>query len=74
MKDLKIRYKNENGEVNEREYDTVMDFIDEMESDADGRPNLDYEVIRYMFFENPLNAGNETTIAWLLEHCRKIIK
>ena len=74
MKDLKIEYKNENGKIINREYDTVMDFIDEMESDNIDIPMLDYEVISYVFFENPLNVGGDITIENLLEHCKKIIR
>ena len=74
MKDLKIEYKNENGKIINREYDTVMDFIDEMESDNIDIPMLDYEVISYVFFENPLNVGSDITIENLLEHCKKIIR
>ena len=74
MKDLKIEYKNENGKIINREYDTVMDFIDEMESDNIDIPMLDYEVISYVFFENQLNVGSDITIENLLEHCKKIIR
>ena len=41
MKDLKISYKNENDVVVKREYDTIMDFIDEMESSSIDVPMLD---------------------------------
>ena len=74
MKDLKISYKNENDVVVKREYDTIMDFIDEMESDSIDVPMLDYTNVTYTLFENELNSGKFNTIADLLEHCKRIIK
>ena len=52
MVDLKIRYNNENDEIKSREYNTIMDFIDEMESDAIDIPMLDYDMVEATFFEN----------------------
>lgn len=72
MKDLKIKYKNENGKIIDKDYDTIMDFIDEMESDNVDISMLDYDVISYTFFENSLNTGYSTTIEKLLEHCKRI--
>lgn len=74
MKDLKIKYKNENSKIIEKEFDTIMDFIETMESDNTDIPMLDYEVVSYIFFENRLNSGYGGTIKSLLEHCRKIIQ
>lgn len=74
MKDLQIKYKNENGEIINREYDTIMDFIDEMESGNIDIPMLDYEVISYIFFENRLNSGYGGTIESLLAHCKEIVR
>ena len=74
MKDLKISYKNENDVVGKREYDTIMDFIDEMESDSIDVPMLDYTNVTYTLFENALNSGQFNTIAELLEHCKRIIR
>ena len=51
MKDLKIRYNNENEEIKKCEYDTIMDFIDEMESDSIDIPMRDYNVVEATFFE-----------------------
>ena len=73
MKDLKIEYKNENNEVRTREYDTIMDFVDEMESDKLDIPMLDYTDVKYTFFENKFNSGVFPTIADLLIHCKKIV-
>ena len=43
MFDLMIGYDNENGERVTKGYDTIMDFIDEMESDNIDIPMIDYE-------------------------------
>lgn len=74
MKDLKVKYKNENGQTIEKDFDTIMDFIETIESDNDDIPMLDYEVISYIFFENRLNSGYGGTIGSLLEHCREIVQ
>lgn len=74
MKDLKIKYRNENNTIINREYDTIMDFIDEMESDKADIPILDYEVINYIIFNNPFNSGGNMTIEELLNHCKSIVK
>lgn len=74
MKDLKIIYDNENDERIEREYDTIMDFIDEMDSDKIDIPMLDYKNVTAAFFENSLQIKYFSTIAELLNHCKKIIK
>ena len=73
MKDLKIIYDNENEERIEREYDTIMDFIDEMESDNTDIPMLDYRNVTAAFFENKFQVKYFSTIEELLEHCKKII-
>ena len=74
MKDLKISYKNENDDTISREYDTIMDFIDEMESDSDDIPMLDYTDVHAMFFENELNQKDFDTVEDLLNHCKMIIR
>lgn len=74
MKDLQIKYRNENGKIIKREYGTIMDFIDEMESDNIDIPRLDYEVVSYIFFENRLNSGYGGTIENLLTHCKEIVQ
>lgn len=71
MTDLKIRYNNENDEIKSREYDTIMDFIDEMESDAVDIPMLDYDMVEAIFFEK--RKEYFVTIAELLEHCKSIL-
>jgi len=74
MKDLILKCKNENGDVITKSYDTIMDFIDEMNSDDIDIPMLDYEIISYIFFENRLNSGYGGTIESLLEHCKEIVQ
>lgn len=74
MKDLKIIYDNENGERIEREYDTIMDFIDEMYSDKIDIPMLDYKNVTATFFQKSLLIKNFSTILELLNHCERIIK
>lgn len=74
MADLKIIYDNENEERIEREYDTIMDFIDEMESDKVDIPMLDYKNVTAAFFANSLMVKYFSTIEELLVHCKKIIQ
>lgn len=74
MKDLKITYENENGEKKIREYDTIMDFVDEMESDRVDIPMMDYGHVVAKFFENPLREENFSTIEQLYLHCKSIIR
>ncbi len=71
MKDLKIKYKNENGEVISGEYNTIMDFMDEMESDID-IPMLDYTDVYAKFFDK--HEKHFETIKELLEHCENVTK
>jgi hypothetical protein len=74
MKDLKIRYKNENGDTISAEYETIMDFTDAIESDDIDIPMLDYTDVEANFFENPLMHKHFNTIAELYEHCKAILK
>lgn len=73
MKDLILKYKNENGNVITKAYNTIMDFVDEMESDKIDIPMLGYEIVEYMFFEKPLNRGYFGTIDDILKYCKRII-
>ena len=73
MVDLKIIYDNENEERIEREYATIMDFIDEMESDNIDIPMLDYRNVTAAFFESKLMIKYFSTIGDLLEHCKKVV-
>ena len=70
--DLKIRYNNENDEIKSREYNTIMDFIDEMESDEIDIPMLGYDMVEATFFEK--RKEYFVTIADLLEHYKQITR
>jgi hypothetical protein len=74
MKDLKICYNNENGDLIRAEYDTIMDFTDAMESDDVDIPMMDYENVEADFFENPLLHQHFKTIADLYLHCKMIVR
>lgn len=74
MFDLMIGYDNENRERVTKGYDTIMDFIDEMESDNIDIPMMDYENVNAEFFENPLQIKHFDTIGDLYSHCKEIIK
>lgn len=74
MKDLMLKYRNENGDVITKSYATIMDFMNEMESDNIDIPMLDYEIVEYMFFEKPLNRGYFATINDIFEYCKRIVK
>jgi len=74
MVDLKVVYENENGEQIEREYDTIVDFIDEMESDGIDIPMLDYGNVVATFFENKLNVEHYKTVGELLKYCENITR
>ena len=74
MKDLRISYDNENGQRINAEYNTIMDFIDVMDSDEIDIPMLDYQNVEADFFENPLLHKHFNTIEELYSHCVKITK
>lgn len=69
-----LKYRNENGDVITKSYATIMDFMNEMESDNIDIPMLDYEIVEYMFFEKPLNRGYFATINDIFEYCKRIVK
>jgi hypothetical protein len=74
MKDLVICYDNENGETKGKSYDTIMDFIDEMESDEMDIPMLDYTNVYAEFFERIHHGENFQSIEQLLERCKRMLK
>ena len=74
MKDLRISYDNENGQRINAEYNTIMDFIDVMDSDEIDIPMLDYQNVEADFFENPLLHKHFNTIEELYNHCIEITK
>lgn len=72
--DLRIDYTNTSGNIVHTEYETVIDFIDTMESDEIDIPMLDDTDVHAEFFNNKLNVKDFDTISDLLEHCKEIIK
>lgn len=74
MKDLKISYDNENGQRINMEYDTIMNFVDDIDSDNIDIPMLDYENVEADFFENPLLHKHFDTIEDLYNHCKSILQ
>ncbi len=74
MKDLILKCRNENGDVITKSYNTIMDFMDEMESNDINIPMLNYEIVEYMFFEKSINRGYFATIDDILEYCKRIVR
>jgi len=74
MKDLIICYDNENGDTIGKSYNTIMDFINEMESDNIDIPMLDYTNVYAEFFGRIHDGKSFDTIEKLLEHCKAIIR
>lgn len=72
--DIRFSYKNCNGEMIKAECDTIMDFIDVMESDEINIPMLDDTDVKAIFFDNKHNVKKFDTIEELLKHCKDIIK
>lgn len=75
MKDLRISYDNENGQTIKAEYNTLMDFINTINSEDNiDIPMIDYENVEADFFENPLLHKHFNTIEELYNHCTEITK
>ena len=74
MKDLTFSYENCNREKIHLEYDTIMDFLNDIESNKMDIPMLDDEKVNATFFENKLNQKKFNTIFHLVEYCKNIIK
>lgn len=72
--DLRFDYKNENDDRIYVECDTIMDFINTMESDEVDIPMLDYKDVHAKFFDNEHNKKEFDTVGELLEHCKQIVK
>ena len=72
--DLRFDYETENGDRIYAECDTIMDFIDTMESDEVDIPMLDYSDVHAKFFDNEHNTKVFNTVGELLEHCKQIVK
>lgn len=71
MKDLKFDYIHNNNRMHV-EYDTITDFINQMESNDKTAPDPDDTVIFWILFDNPFNSGGFTTIKDLLAHLKFI--
>lgn len=74
MKDLKINYLTDDNKRVCMEYNTIMDFIDSIESDDIDIPMLDYTDVNAMFFEQELRKEKFDTIDDLYKHCKNILK
>lgn len=74
MKGLTLKYKNDDEKIITKSYNTIMDFVKEMESDNINIPMLDYEVVEYVFVEKFLNNRYFATIDDILEFCKEIVK
>ena len=75
MRDLRISYDNENEQRINAEYDTLMDFINAIDSEDNiDIPMLDYQNVNARFFENPLLDKHFNTVEDLYNHCIKITK
>ena len=74
MKDLRVSYDNENGQRINAEYNTIMDFIDVMDSDEIDIPMLDCGNVEATFFENALQHKHFNTIEELYNHCVEITR
>lgn len=73
MKDLRIRYEIED-DLEDAEYDTIMDFTDKVESGEIDSVMLGRKKVVAEFFENPLLHKHFDTVADLYEHCKAILK
>lgn len=74
VKALKIKYVNENGDIINSEYDTIIDFLDQMDSDDADIPMMDYVNVEADFFENPQLHCKFATIECLYNHCKSITR
>lgn len=73
MKDLKITYNREKNVVVEREYETIMDFLDEVDAYENSEKILNCTNVGATFFENPANYKYFDTVGELYNHCKMII-
>lgn len=73
MKDLVFKY-NQNGVRLTKEYETIMQFVDEIEDDEFDILMSAYCNVEAVFFENNLTKKYFNTIGELYRHCKDIIK
>ena len=69
-KDLRISYKNENGDTIKKNYTYINDFLNEMESDNIDIPMLDYTNVIAIIGENIFNQKQFDTIEELLKYIK----
>jgi hypothetical protein len=72
MQDLMFNYSTEDGERETKEYSTIMDFLDDVESGAMDDV-LECDDVNAEFFENELNTKHFDTVNDLYTHCCKIV-
>ncbi|MBQ8626136.1 MAG: hypothetical protein IJ419_08245 [Agathobacter sp.] len=72
MKDLKINCTNQYGKRIHVEYNTIMDFLDEIEEDINNSV-MNCTDVEADFFENPLHHQHFDSIQDLYNHCQRIV-
>jgi len=74
MKDLRIEYRDIHNKFVKMEYNTIMDFLDEMQEKERRETIKNASYIHYTLFENQKNSGFANNINELYSHCEKIVK
>lgn len=74
MKDLLMSYEAETGLHVNQGFNTIMDFLDLIESGKDDVLTLNCKNVHAQFFENPLNDKYFDTMEELYLHCKSIVK
>lgn len=73
MQDMIIDYVHEN-KIEHREYGTIMDFLERLDSDDPKKPLPSDTDVSVRFFENPLLDNHFDTVQELRDHCKKILR
>ena len=71
MKDLRIKYQDNTEYV---EYNSINDFLQQIEKNEPGAPDMDAKISYWELFENKLNSGRDTTVRELVKHLNVILK
>jgi len=74
MKDLSYTYMTSSHTFITREYDTLMDFMEDFERNTSVVIVSNQSDIEATFFENPRNTKKFKTIKDLYDHCVSITK
>lgn len=74
MKDLSYTYMTGPSTFITREYDTIMDFLDDFKQNTSVIVVSNKADIEATFFENPRNTKKFKTIKDLYDHCVSITK